>query len=60
MKLEKAIEILDTHQCDMPRDKIPYLIAAIKLGIEALKHRREHRDHDPNHTYDPLPGEAED
>lgn len=37
MKLDKAIEILITHQCDMPRNQVPDLIDAINLGIEALK-----------------------
>lgn len=41
MTPEKAIEILDTHQCDMPRNEVPDLIAALKLGIEALKWRRQ-------------------
>ena len=60
MKLEKAIEILDIHQADMPRKEAPDLIDAIKLGIEALKRDRVWRQHDPGGVIYILPGETED
>ena len=37
MKIEKAVEILDNYQCDLPRDEVCDLLAALQLGIEALK-----------------------
>ena len=58
IKLSKAIEILNTHQCDMPRDKVPDLIDAIKLGIEALKRLQEHRTEHIDITFRALPGET--
>ena len=41
MTIDEAIDILDTHQCDMPRNEVPVLIDAVELGIEALKFYRE-------------------
>ena len=59
MKLEKAVQILDNHQCDMPRHKVPDLIAAIKLGIEALKRIQDSRKLVNRRTWLLLPGETE-
>ena len=60
MTLDKTIEILDTHQCDLPRNEVPDLIAAIKLGIEALKRELRNRA-DPNYVLvGPLPGETDE
>jgi len=58
MTLEKAIEILTINAHEPNSYLPPDYIDALKLGIEALLARREHRDHDPNHTYSPLPGET--
>ena len=60
MKLEKAIAILDTHQCDMPRKQVPDLIAAIKLGVEAFKRLQEIRQRDPLEAVTLLPGETKE
>ena len=59
MNIEKAIEILDTHQCDMPRNEVPDLIDAMKLGIEALKRIKEERTGYETYAPDLLPGETE-
>jgi len=58
MRVERAIEILLNHQADMPRADVPDLISAIKLGIEALKRLKEHREHHIDITYRALPGET--
>lgn len=60
MNLEKAIEILDTHQCDMPRNEVPDLIDAVKLGIEALKRVKHTRQPHLYFWQVALPGETED
>jgi hypothetical protein len=60
MNIEKAIEILENHQCDMPRNEVPDLVTAIKLGIEALKRIQASREHF-SHVYPtPLPGETKE
>ena len=57
MKLNKAIEIIYNHQCDLPRE-VPDLIDALHLGIHALKRIDECR-HDDNLTIiERLPGET--
>ena len=60
MKIEKAIEILDNHQCDMPRNDVPDLIAAIKLGIEALINFNVMRELIAGPDHKLLPGETEE
>jgi len=60
MTIDKAIEILDNHQVDMPRNEVPDLIDAIKLGIAALRYYRK-IPFGPNHPrYILLPGETKD
>jgi len=44
----------------MPRDKVPDLIAAIKLGIEAMKREKDHRELDIDTRFGLLPGETEE
>jgi len=58
MLLKKAIEILENHQADMPRNEVPDLIDAIKLGIEGLKRLRTIRTPYREVGYSPLPGET--
>jgi hypothetical protein len=60
MKLEKAIEILDNHQCDLPRNEVPDLVTAIKLGIEALKRIQDGRAKGYDFFAHNLPGETEE
>jgi len=60
MKLSKAIEILDTHQCDLPRNKVPDLIDAIKLGINALIREQSNRINPHFVSIGILPGETPD
>lgn len=60
MTLDEAIEIVDTHQCDMPRDKVPKLIAAIKLLIEAGKRINNPLQYNLINPRVKLPGETEE
>ena len=60
MTIDKAIEILETHQCDMPRDKVPDLIDAIRLGIEALNIVKQLKNWKIVFGDQKLPSETED
>jgi len=60
MKIDKAIEILEDDHARPERIIFtPGHATAIKLGIEALKRLKEHREEQIDITYNPLPGETE-
>ena len=60
MELTKAIKILTILESRSINNSVMFKKDALMLGIEAMKRQLEHRDHDPNLTYNLLPGETKD
>lgn len=59
MKIDKAIEILTVHTKDRKPYFDPDLHTATKLGLEALKRLKEHREEHIDISHRNLPGETQ-
>ena len=60
MKLDEAIELLEEGLSDCNKEEIPQFVAALKLGIEALKRYKVIRANFGKLRQDKLPGETEE